>query len=107
MKKIIKGNTAIIEAATGNLSEFIAELCCEAATCADKNLIVDLTSFGKFASKDFAAFADLAKTQKKNKRSFVIIADTDYNKAKLIIVPTLQEAHDMIEMDEIERDLGF
>ena len=26
---------------------------------------------------------------------------------KLVVVPTLQEAHDIIEMDEIERDLGF
>ena len=25
----------------------------------------------------------------------------------LIIVPTLQEAHDIIEMEEMERDLGF
>ncbi|MFT7352319.1 MAG: hypothetical protein ACI9XR_002096, partial [Flavobacterium sp.] len=25
----------------------------------------------------------------------------------IIVVPTLQEAHDLIEMDEIERDLGF
>jgi hypothetical protein len=25
----------------------------------------------------------------------------------MLVVPTLLEAHDMIEMEEIERDLGF
>ena len=33
----------------------------------------------------------------------------DYNavSSNLIVVPTLLEAHDIIEMEEIERDLGF
>jgi len=25
----------------------------------------------------------------------------------LVVVPTIQEAHDMIEMEDMERDLGF
>jgi hypothetical protein len=45
---------------------------------------------------------------KKNKKSFVIVASNiDFNKVsdKITVVPTLQEAHDIIEMEEIERDL--
>jgi hypothetical protein len=26
---------------------------------------------------------------------------------EIVVVPTLQEAYDIIEMEEIERDLGF
>ena len=38
-----------------------------------------------------------------------ITSDFDYNAvpAKLTVVPSLLEAHDIIEMEEIERDLGF
>jgi hypothetical protein len=34
---------------------------------------------------------------------------SDYNAVpdKLTVVPSLLEAHDIIEMEEIERDLGF
>ena len=50
------------------------------------------------------------KTTGQEKKSFVIIvSDFDFNKVsdKLTVVPTLQEAHDIIEMEEIERDLGL
>jgi hypothetical protein len=52
----------------------------------------------------------LVKIQKKAKKSFVIVAsDLDFNSVsdKLTVVPSLLEAHDIIEMEEIERDLGF
>jgi hypothetical protein len=60
--------------------------------------------------KDIKAFSDLSKLHKKSKKSFVIVAENlDYNDVpvKLTVVPTLLEAHDIIEMEEIERDLGF
>ena len=50
---------------------------------------------------------NLLKTKKK---SFVLINDAvgiDELPDELIVVPTLQEAEDMIQMDEIQRDLGF
>jgi hypothetical protein len=45
-----------------------------------------------------------------NSTSFVIIAngvDMDELPDELIVVPTMIEALDIIEMDEITRDLGF
>jgi hypothetical protein len=38
----------------------------------------------------------------------IVTADFDYNAvpAKLTVVPSIK-AHDIIEMEEIERDLGF
>ena len=55
-------------------------------------------------------FSDLAKMHKKNKKSFVVVADDiDFNNVPTSIntVPSLLEAHDIIQMEEIERDLGF
>jgi hypothetical protein len=52
----------------------------------------------------------LSKTHRTAKKSFVIVAeDIDFNSVpvKLVVVPSLLEAHDIIEMEEIERDLGF
>jgi hypothetical protein len=46
----------------------------------------------------------------KGKKSFIIvISDLDYNAVPdtLTVVPSILEAHDIIEMEEIERDLGF
>ena len=40
----------------------------------------------------------------------VFVAENlDFNKIpdNLLVVPSLLEAHDIIEMEEIERDLGF
>jgi len=56
------------------------------------------------------AFLPLSNTHRKAKRSLVIVAnDFDFNDApdEMLIVPTVLEAHDIIEMEEIERDLGF
>ncbi len=60
--------------------------------------------------KGIKTFSDLSKKHKKAKKSFVIVAENiDFNDvpASMLVVPTLLEAHDMIEMEEIERDLGF
>jgi hypothetical protein len=46
----------------------------------------------------------------KGKKSFVIVAENiDFNAVpkSLVVVPSVLEAHDIIDMDEIERDLGF
>ena len=48
-------------------------------------------------------------TTKENEKSFVLIANTveidDFEDETLSVVPTLIEAEDVLEMDEIERDL--
>ena len=74
------------------------------------NLIIDITHDKSFEMSNLKQFSDLTKAHKKNKKSFVIVAsDIDFNKVPTSIntVPSLLEAHDIIEMEEIERDLGF
>jgi uncharacterized protein YpuA (DUF1002 family) len=73
-----------------------------------ENLIVDISSNHNISLKDINSFLPISKLFKKNKKSFVIVtSNIDFNKVsdKITVVPTLQEAHDIIEMEEIERDL--
>jgi hypothetical protein len=47
--------------------------------------------------------------QHKGQKIIIVISDLDYNAVPdtLTVVPSILEAHDIIEMEEIERDLGF
>ncbi len=104
-----KGTTAIISPTNVELTNFLENLTQELSTYRTSNVVINLSSCGPIAAKDLNQFLAVAKEQKKAQKSFVICADTDYDKVseKLVVVPTIQEAHDVIEMDEIERDLGF
>lgn len=110
MKVEQKGHTTVIKDTQGDLMSFIMKLTHEYKTFEKHNIIVDVTLHKDLCVKDINGFLPLSKQHKKAKKSFVIVVENfDYNKAsdRLIIVPTKLEAHDIIEMDEIERDLGF
>lgn len=105
-----KGNVTIISETQGSLNSFIEKLLHEYASFVSQNLILDITHDIHVTINEIKLFSDLSKTHKKNKKSFVIVAqDIDFNKVptKLDVVPSILEAHDIIEMEEIERDLGF
>ena len=73
-------------------------------------MILDVTQDKANSKADLVHFKDLAKNHKKAKKSMIIVSDAvDFDKVPnyLNVVPSVLEAHDMIEMDEIERDLGF
>ena len=110
MKVEQKGNATIIRDTQRNLSSFIEKLQLEHASFKSQNLILDITHDTDLTIKEIKLFSALSKTHKKNKKSFVIVAqDIDFNEvpSKLDVVPSILEAHDIIEMEEIERDLGF
>ena len=109
MKVETKGHTTTIKDTKGDLTVFVMKLTHEYRTFEKHNLIIDLTSYEELSVKQINALIPLSKTHKKAKKSFVVVANVDFNSVtdKLAIVPTQLEAHDVIEMEEIERDLGF
>jgi hypothetical protein len=110
MKVETKGHTTIIKDMQEDLTVFLMKLTREYKTFEKHNLIIDISHCKEVSVKEVDAFLPLSNIHKKANKSFVIIAsDFDFNKAsdKLSIVPTRLEAHDIIEMEEIERDLGF
>ena len=71
-----------------------------------KNIIIELNeiNFDEFLEDLNKLFIE----SKIHKRSFVIVKSdfkSDYYNLNIDIVPTLQEASDIIEIEEIERDL--
>ncbi len=110
MKVEQKGHTTIIRNTQGNTAEFQVKIAHEYNSFKSKNLILDLSHDKEIAMHDIKSFIDLAKLHKKAKKSLVLVTDNiDFNAVptSVTVVPTLLEAHDIIEMDEIERDLGF
>jgi len=110
MKVDTKGHTIVIKDTQGDLVAFLMKLTHEFKTFEKHNIIIDLSYHKKLAQKEVNTFLPLSKKHLNAKKSFVIVVENfDFNNAsdKLHVVPTLLEAHDIIAMDEIERDLGF
>ena len=60
--------------------------------------------------KEILLFSHIGAEHKNNNKSFVIVyngIDIDALPNDLMVVPTLTEAEDIIEIEEIERDLGI
>jgi hypothetical protein len=75
----------------------------------EKHLI--LNSLGKECSlENLEAYAEIIEAHREAGHSFVLVHDQytyEDLPETLPVVPTVQEAHDLIEMEDIERDLGF
>ncbi len=75
-----------------------------------QNVVLNLSKYNELALPDLLQFLKTSNLHRKTKQSFVIINDAiEISEVpfEMIVVPTLQEAGDIIEMEEIERDLGF
>ena len=110
MKVDQRGHTTIIRNTQGKTAEFIAKLEHEYHCFKDQNLIIDLLHDNELTMEEVISFTELIDSHKKAKKSFVLVADNvDFNAVpgSITLVPTVLEAHDIIELDEIERDLGF
>lgn len=76
----------------------------------NNNIIVNLNTIKPIPLEQIIEFLRVSNQHRAAKHSFVIVnegIDVDKTPEEVVIVPTLQEAHDIIEMEEMERDLGF
>lgn len=75
-----------------------------------QNVVLNLLDYNALTLEQLILFMKVNTKHRATKQSFVIVTDIvnpDDIPMELIVVPTLQEAEDIIEMEEIERDLGF
>ena len=110
MKVIIKEKYTLLKDQESNIDNFILKIENQYNMFETSNLILDISHDETVKNITLNQFKDLAKKHKKNKKSLVIIAENiDFNLVpiQLNVVPTLIEAVDIIELEEIERDLGF
>jgi hypothetical protein len=110
MKVEQKEHTVCIKDTQGDLVSFLMKVTHEYKSFEKYNIIIDISLHKNLTVKEINTFLPLSKLHKKSKKSFVIVvSDMDINavSSKLTVVPTTLEANDIIEMEEIERDLGF
>lgn len=104
------GNTAIITQEKVTVIELVKKIQALYPKFKNNNIIVALNVLGTFRKEDIVEFLELSKTHRAAKHSFVVVSDKidlDIVPDAIVVVPTLQEAYDIIEMEDMERDLGF
>jgi hypothetical protein len=75
------------------------------AAAGDKSLILDLSKLPEVSAEYLENFTTFGKNTAVD-GSFYIVHEQEYNE-QFPVVPTLLEAFDIIEMEDIERQLGF
>lgn len=76
----------------------------------NEHLILDFSEKINTKFQDLLLFLDISTAHRENGTSFVIICqgiDIDDIPDEINVTPTFTEAVDILEMDAIERDLGF
>ncbi|MGV6832298.1 MAG: ribonuclease Z [bacterium] len=76
----------------------------------DHNVILNLEHISSFNLEQCVELLQISNRHREASHSFVILnahIDIDEVPDELIIVPTMQEAYDVIEMENMERDLGM
>lgn len=108
MKIKEKEHTKIINIESDTIEKLLEHIKNEYNKSFEKfNIIVDLSENKEELEEALFEEIVIQHMEEANK-SFVIVApNVDFNEfdGDLIVVPTMQEAFDLIEMDEIQRDL--
>lgn len=105
-----EGSTTIITQEKTTIVEFVKGIEKKQDTLKNDNIIVNLFSLKEISVDDLNEFLRISNRHKAARRSFVIVTDKisfDEVIDEITVVPTLQEAYDLVEMEEIERDLDF
>ena len=100
----------IVTSEESNADEFISAIRTEYERLKESHLIINLLKIAALSPEKILEFSSLSKEHKALNKSFVIVvAHMNYDAIpdELVVVPTIQEAQDMIEMESIERDLGL
>ena len=103
-------NITIITQENATIKQLVMKINNAYSKLKNDNIIVNLSSLGKLKLEEVLEFLQLSNQHRKSKHSFVLVSESfDFDEApdEIIIVPTLQEAYDIVEMEEMERDLGF
>lgn len=75
-----------------------------------QNVVLNLLKYDTMELPQLLMFLKTSNLHRKAKQSFVLVNDAidiDDIPFEMLVVPTLQEAGDIVDMEEIERDLGF
>jgi hypothetical protein len=105
-----KEKYTLISADENSFSNFYNSFLSEEKKFFQENIIIKVSNNINISNQEILLFLDIATQKKKNGTSFVLVyteIDVDNFPDNFNIVPTLQEAEDLIDMENMERELGF
>jgi len=105
-----EGNTTIVFQENTLLSVFLKNLNEAHPKWKHDHIIVNLFSLDTVSTDTILEFLQLSNRHRHDGKSFVLVTDkVSYEEVpdEICLAPTLREAKDIIEMEEIERDLGI
>ena len=105
-----EGTTTIVFQENISLQKFLENLNKAYPKLENDHIIVNLFSFSKLTADDILEFLQISNNHRGAKKSFVLVTNkVTYDEVpdEICVVPTIQEAKDIIEMEEIERDLDL
>ena len=105
-----KENTSIITQENVSVVELVKKTQILYPKFRNDNIIIVLTLLNSLELKDLIEFLDISNTHRASNHSFVIVSnkiELNIVPDELVVVPTLQEAFDIVEMEDMERDLGI
>jgi hypothetical protein len=105
-----KENYSLIVSEETDFNSFFKNFKTENDILSKNNIVISFLDSFQPNTKEINSFLDIAAKRKENGCSFVLVIDNisiDDFPETLNIVPTITEAEDIIEMEDIERELGF
>jgi len=103
-------NITLITQEKSTIVELVKKLQATYPKFKNDNVIVNLSVIREVSLQDIIEFLEISNRHRSAKHSFVIVTDKtniEETPDEIMVVPTLKEAYDLIEMEEMERDLGI
>lgn len=110
MKLIEKKDYKILKDDNHDVMKFADKLTKSHSEFEHSNLVINLLDHKDLKLNELLMFLEMANIHAKHRRSFVIVSNAfsiDEIPGELIVVPTLQEAEDIVRMEEMERDMDL
>ncbi|MBE7640240.1 ribonuclease Z [Salegentibacter sp. BLCTC] len=110
MKILEKENYILIDPLEAPIVDFVSLLTQRHTEFEKKNLVVNLLAYKNLKKDEVLGFLEISKIHQAQNKSFVLVSNAitiDELPEDIIMVPTLREAEDLVQMDEIQRDLGI
>lgn len=108
MESVKKDNYILLESPS-DVKSFIDKLKQSFQDFSAENLVLNFEDHS-FSKEDINELLQLSASHYAKQKSFILVnshLDIETISEELRVAPTIQEAEDMIQMEEIERDLGF
>jgi len=105
-----KENYTLITPSETSVKEFYTSFLEKQELLKEEHIIINFSEKFNITNEEILLFLDISTKKRENGTSFVLVIsgiDIDEVPDEISVVPTIIEAIDTLEMEAIERELGF